>query len=340
MSGRLEGKVALITGGTSGIGEASVELFVKEGAKVVFTGRNADKGAEMAKALGANARFFKSDISDEAQIKASVDETVKAFGRMDVLFNNAGGPTRGEVDTVTHDDFRHATDLLLGSVIFGIRHAAPVMKAQGTGAIINNASVSSNRTHMGEYLYSIMKAGVVHATLNGRDPVDLMFHTAIDGSAWNVVPGSPWSATTPLTATPPSGKPTIVAIARSRPAGTEVRSGSVQRIGRSGGAIGAGAHPAVSAAAHIATASVVSLRWRGPDMSPPRLVELPGILGRELGSVNRSHPDAPALRTPVLFVVSQRKCCETTNRTRGWRYQGGGVSSAGWVRCRREGRSS
>lgn len=164
MTGRLAGKVALITGGTSGIGEATVELFVNEGAKVVFTGRNADKGAEQARALGAHARFFQSDVSVEAQVKASVDETLKAFGRMDVLFNNAGGPTRGEADTVTPEDFRHASDLLLGSVIFGIRHAAPVMKAQGTGAIINNASVSSNRTHMGEYLYSIMKAGVVHAT--------------------------------------------------------------------------------------------------------------------------------------------------------------------------------
>ncbi|MEZ5938660.1 MAG: SDR family oxidoreductase [Hyphomonadaceae bacterium] len=164
MGERLAGKVALITGGTSGIGEATVELFVEEGAKVVFTGRNAGKGAEMARALGVNAHYFQSDVSDEQQIKGSVDETVRTFGRMDVLFSNAGGPTHGDVETVTHENFRHATDLLLGSVIFGIKYAAPVMKAQGTGAIINNASVSSNRTHMGEYLYSIMKAGVVHAT--------------------------------------------------------------------------------------------------------------------------------------------------------------------------------
>ena len=164
MAGRLDGKVALITGGTSGIGEATVELFLKEGAKVVFTGRNAGKGAEMQAALGPNAKFFQSDVSDEAQIKASIDETVKTFGRLDVLFNNAGGPTHGTVDTITHADFTHATNLLLGSAVFGIRHAAPIMKAQGGGAIINNASVSSNRTHMGEYLYSIMKAGVVHAT--------------------------------------------------------------------------------------------------------------------------------------------------------------------------------
>lgn len=125
MSERLAGKVALITGGTSGIGEATVQLFMKEGAKVVFTGRNIDKGAGMAKMLGVAARFFPSDISDETQIKASVEETVRAFGRLDVMFNNAGGPTRGEVDTVTHADFEHATNLLLGSAIFGIRYAAP-----------------------------------------------------------------------------------------------------------------------------------------------------------------------------------------------------------------------
>lgn len=164
MTGRLDGKVALITGGTSGIGEATVALFVQEGAKVVFTGRNGDKGRELAGELGSGTRFFQSDVSDETQIKASIDMTLKEFGRLDVLFNNAGGPTHGTVDTVTPADFSHATNLLLGSVIFGIRHVAPVMKEQGGGAIINNASVSSNRTHMGEYLYSIMKAGVVHAT--------------------------------------------------------------------------------------------------------------------------------------------------------------------------------
>ncbi len=164
MSGRLEGKAALITGGTSGIGEATVEVFAREGANVLFTGRNADKGEELAGRLGPNVRFFKADVTREADIEASIKAAVDAFGRLDVLFNNAGGPTRGEVDTITQEDFANACNLLLGSVVFGIKHAAPVMKAQGGGAIINNASVSSNRTHMGEYLYSIMKAGVVHAT--------------------------------------------------------------------------------------------------------------------------------------------------------------------------------
>ena len=164
MSGRLEGKVALIIGGTSGIGEATVEAFVAEGARVVIASRSAPKGERMVAVLGASARFFRADVSHEAEIKAAVDASMEAFGRIDCLFNNAGGPTSGDVDTVTSDDFEQAMNLLLGSVVFGIRHVAPVMKAQGRGAIINNSSVAAHRTQLGDYLYSIAKAGVSHAT--------------------------------------------------------------------------------------------------------------------------------------------------------------------------------
>jgi len=155
--------VCLITGGTSGIGEATVELFLKEGARVLFVGRNADKGSAMQKALGEGARFFQADVSDEQQVKASIDETVKAFGRLDCLFNNAGGRTGGTVDTITQTDFTEAMNLLLGSVLFGIRYAAPVMAAQGGGSIISNASVAGYRSHMGGYLYSVAKAAVIHS---------------------------------------------------------------------------------------------------------------------------------------------------------------------------------
>jgi NAD(P)-dependent dehydrogenase (short-subunit alcohol dehydrogenase family) len=164
MAGRLQGRVALITGGTSGIGEASVDLFVAEGAKVVFTGRNADKGAAMEAALGANAYFFQADVRDPEQVRASVEETVSQFGALHILFNNAGGRTGGTVDTVTPDDFDDAMHLLLGSVVFGMRYAVPIMQAQGWGAIINNASVAAQRSHMGGYLYSMAKAAVVQAT--------------------------------------------------------------------------------------------------------------------------------------------------------------------------------
>lgn len=164
MAERLTGKVALITGGTSGIGEATVELFLAEGARVAIVGRNADKGRAMETQLGPNARFIAADVSDETQIKTAIDQTVETFGRLDCLFNNAGSPAQGASDTVTAENFRWAMDVLLGSVVFGIRHAAPIMKAQGRGAIINNSSVAALRGHMGSYLYSIAKAGVRRAT--------------------------------------------------------------------------------------------------------------------------------------------------------------------------------
>lgn len=164
MGERLSGKVAVITGGTSGIGEATVELFVAEGARVVFTGRNATKGAEIATRLGANSRFVQGNVMHEADIKAAINAAVDEFGRLDCLFNNAGGPTPGDMETVTPDNFNYAMNLLLGSAVFGIKHAAPIMKAQGRGAIINNSSVAALRTHMGEYLYSMAKAGVTQLT--------------------------------------------------------------------------------------------------------------------------------------------------------------------------------
>lgn len=164
MTGRLEGKVALITGGTSGIGETTVERFIAEGAKVMIAGRNAEKGQAMVEALGPAARFVQTEVKREADIQRAVEATVEGFGRLDCLFNNAGGPTRGEIETVTPENFHDAMDLLLGSVVFGTKHAAPVMRAQGRGAIINNSSVAAARTHMGGYLYSMAKAAVVQAT--------------------------------------------------------------------------------------------------------------------------------------------------------------------------------
>jgi len=164
MGNRLAGKTALITGGTSGIGEATVKLFIAEGAKVMIAGRNADKGQALVDELGANAAFIATDVMREADIKRAIEATVEKFGRLDCLFSNAGGVTQGDADTMTADDYHHAMDLLLGSVLFGIRHAAPIMKAQGRGAIINNSSVAALRGHMGGYIYSIAKAGVRRAT--------------------------------------------------------------------------------------------------------------------------------------------------------------------------------
>ena len=160
----LAGKTALITGGTSGIGEATVRLFRDEGARVVFTGRGVEQGEALASELGTQVRFVRSDVMVEEDIKKAVGQTVSEFGRIDILFNNAGGPTAGGIQDVTQEQFRHAMDLLVGSVVFGMKYAAPYMKEQGWGRIINNSSVAAIRTHMGHYLYSGAKAAVSQLT--------------------------------------------------------------------------------------------------------------------------------------------------------------------------------
>jgi NAD(P)-dependent dehydrogenase (short-subunit alcohol dehydrogenase family) len=164
MTGRLEGKVAVITGGTSGIGEATVRRFVEEGARVVIAGRSEPKGEALALELGDRAVFQRADVMHEAEIAALVDAAMSRFGRLDCLFNNAGAPTAGTLDTVTEQDFDFAMRLLVGSVVFGIKHAARVMKPQQSGSIINNASIAAHRTGQGKYLYSPAKAAVTHLT--------------------------------------------------------------------------------------------------------------------------------------------------------------------------------
>jgi NAD(P)-dependent dehydrogenase (short-subunit alcohol dehydrogenase family) len=164
MSKRLEGKVAIITGATSGIGEATARRFAAEGAKLVLAGRTVDKGERVAAEIGGDTVFQRADVMREADIAALVDTAVARFGRLDCLFNNAGGRTPGTLETVTEEDFDYSMKLLVGSVVFGLKHAARVMKPQKSGSIINNASIAAHRTGQGRYLYSPAKAAVCHLT--------------------------------------------------------------------------------------------------------------------------------------------------------------------------------
>ena len=164
MAGRLNDKVAVNTGGTSGIGEATARLFVAEGAKVVIAGRSIQAGEAIAAELGSNAAFVQTDVTREEDIVRAIRSAVDKWGRLDCLFNNAGGPTPGRMEDVTPEQFRYAMDLLLGSVVLGIKHAAPIMKAQGSGRIINNSSVNAIRVASGDWLYGAAKAGVTQIT--------------------------------------------------------------------------------------------------------------------------------------------------------------------------------
>ncbi|WGD53173.1 glucose 1-dehydrogenase [Bradyrhizobium sp. CB1650] len=164
MVGRLRDKVAVITGATSGIGEETARRFVAEGARVVISGRNADKGEALQRELGDRTLFRAADVSKESDIAALIDMAVERFGHLDCLFNNAGGPDRGTLTTVTEQDFDYTLRLLLGSVVFGIKHAARVMCPRALGSIINNASIAAHRTGQGGYVYSTAKAAVSHVT--------------------------------------------------------------------------------------------------------------------------------------------------------------------------------
>jgi NAD(P)-dependent dehydrogenase (short-subunit alcohol dehydrogenase family) len=164
VSGRLDGKVAVITGATSGIGEATARVFSGEGASVVVAGRNADKGEAIARSLGENAFFHRTDVSVESDVAALVEAAVARFGRIDCLFNNAGAPVMGDITAVTEETFDQGMRLLVASVLFGMKHATPVMKSQGGGVIINNSSIAAHRSGQGGLLYSAAKAAVSHIT--------------------------------------------------------------------------------------------------------------------------------------------------------------------------------
>jgi len=165
--GMVDGKAGIITGATSGIGARTAELFVAEGAKVVFTGRRKAEGEALAARLGPNARFIAADATLEDDWKRVVAETQKAFGpRLDFLFNNAGGPApTGSITTIPVDGFDKAMALLVRSVMLGMKHAAPIMIKQRSGSIINNGSIAGHQSgYSSSMIYSAAKAAVNHLT--------------------------------------------------------------------------------------------------------------------------------------------------------------------------------
>jgi len=159
--GALDGKVCIVTGGTSGIGERIAELFVEEGAKVVVSARRQEEGNALEKRLGV--RFIRTDVANEADVKAMIDQTVKWFGRVDCLVNNAGVPAPmvsiTEVDVATIDQVLAVN---VRGVLLGIKHVAPVMLSQGSGSIINIGSMAGLRGGISGHIYSASK-GAVHA---------------------------------------------------------------------------------------------------------------------------------------------------------------------------------
>ncbi|MEC9251695.1 MAG: glucose 1-dehydrogenase [Pseudomonadota bacterium] len=164
--GRLTNKVAIITGGASGMGAATTKRFVEEGAHVIIADLQVDKGNELAESLGSNATFIATDVGREADVIAMIDVASSRYGRLDCLFNNAGfGGVSGEIhETDMGTAYERTVAGLLTGPILGMKHAAPIMREQQEGSIISTASVAGMRGSMGPHVYSALKAAVIGLT--------------------------------------------------------------------------------------------------------------------------------------------------------------------------------
>jgi NAD(P)-dependent dehydrogenase (short-subunit alcohol dehydrogenase family) len=158
-------KVAVITGGTAGIGRATAIAFAERGANVVVTGRREAEGAEsvaLIQKAGGQGLFVRADVSVESEIASSVALTLEHFGRLDFAFNNAGvgGEGRGTI-TAPGDVYDHIMNINVRGVFFSMKHQIPAILLSGGGAIVNNASILGLRPRAGSPIYSASKAAVI-----------------------------------------------------------------------------------------------------------------------------------------------------------------------------------
>jgi len=165
MAGRLQGRVAVVTGGASGIGEATVRLFASEGARVVIADVQDERGKRLEESLAGRAVYQHTDVVEERDVAAMIARAIEAFGRLDVLFNNAGfGGAVGSIESIPVDEYDRTMNVLMRGVFLGLKHAAGPMRTQGSGSIINTASVAGLRGGYAPHLYAAAKAGVIQLT--------------------------------------------------------------------------------------------------------------------------------------------------------------------------------
>jgi NAD(P)-dependent dehydrogenase (short-subunit alcohol dehydrogenase family) len=165
MAGRLDGKVALITGGCSGIGLGTVELFLAEGARVIAADLQDEKGKVLEQRFPGRLAYARCDVTEDADIAAACAKAKSEFGGLDVLFNNAGiAGMPGGVAELNAEGWDAIFALLVRGPALGMHHALPLMKERGKGSIVNTASIAGLQAGWGPIAYSTAKAAVVHMT--------------------------------------------------------------------------------------------------------------------------------------------------------------------------------
>lgn len=173
--GRIDSKVAIITGAAKGLGEADARMFAREGATVILTDMDADNGARVAAEIGDKAEFHTQDVRDESAWEDLIADVVSRHGKLDILVNNAGVVEPGTIETQTADEWRFVMAVSADGTFFGCKYAVPAMKASGGGSIINMASIASIQGEPVVAAYAAAKGAVeslsrsiaVHCANNG-----------------------------------------------------------------------------------------------------------------------------------------------------------------------------
>lgn len=165
MAGRLEGKVAAITGGASGFGAGAARRFVAEGAKVVIGDIQDEAGQAVADELGADCEYVHCNVTVENDVANLVDTAVSKFGQLDIMYNNAGvvGAV-GPIATTPADEWNKTIDIHLNGCFYGCKHAARVMVGRGTGSIVNMSSTAGIQGGLGPHAYTAAKHAIVGIT--------------------------------------------------------------------------------------------------------------------------------------------------------------------------------
>lgn len=166
MAGELEGKVAIVTGGSRGLGQGVVEVFVEEGARVVIADLLEEEGQALAKSLGDAVRFRRTDVSNREDVQALVDYAIAEFGDLDVMMNNAGISDNDSASVLDADfaAFEKVMEVNVKGVMLGTQIAARHMAKKGGGSVINTSSISGIHAGFGFFSYRASKAAVVNFT--------------------------------------------------------------------------------------------------------------------------------------------------------------------------------